>query len=73
MERKLASLFDYQRFQQNPKLQGVIQDVEGHYRHDLSEDDLLQVSAAGTADNPPSSRKTVMVIIPDSLMDGDTP
>lgn len=51
MERKMANLFDFQRFQQNPKLKRAIQDVEGRYAAALDDDDLDLVSAAGVVVN----------------------
>lgn len=46
---KLSQAFDFQRFQQNERLAGIISDVEGRYAHVLSDDDLELVSAAGDA------------------------
>ena len=50
MERKLYQAFDRQRFQQNTRLAGVIDDVESRYAHALTDDDLELVSAAGDAE-----------------------
>lgn len=47
MERKMANLFDFQRFQQDPKLKKVIQEAESRYTGALDDDDLAFVSAAG--------------------------
>lgn len=46
-ERVLFQLFDYQRFENDPQLQALIDGVEGVYGAELSDDDLIQVSAAG--------------------------
>ena len=46
-ERALFQLFDYQRFENDPQLQSVIDGVESAYGAELSDDDLIQVSAAG--------------------------
>ena len=50
MERKLYQAFDRQKFQQNKRLAGIIDDVERRYAHVLSDDDLELVSAAGAAE-----------------------
>ena len=47
MEKKLKKLFDYQRFEQNAKLEKLIQETESRYAKELSEEDLSLVSAAG--------------------------
>lgn len=52
MERKLANLFDRQRFERNAKLSGVISDVESRYAGALADDDLEMVSAAGDTGVP---------------------
>ena len=49
MENRLRKLFDYQRFSGNPKLDAVIQDVEGRHHIEgqgmlLSDDDLQNVA-----------------------------
>ena len=46
-EGTLFQLFDYQRFENDPQLQALIDGVEGVYGAELSDDDLIQVSAAG--------------------------
>ena len=51
--RKLSQAFDFQKFQQNPKLAGIVRETEGRYANvALSDDDLEQVSAAGDATVP---------------------
>ena len=47
MEKKLKMLFDYQRFEQNAKLEKLIRETENRYAKELSEEDLSLVSAAG--------------------------
>lgn len=51
MENKLTQLFDYQKFENNPKLEGIIQETKKRYAQVLSDDNLYQVSAAGEAEN----------------------
>ena len=46
MEKKLKKLFDYQRFEQNAKLEKLIQETESRYAKELSEEDLSLVFAA---------------------------
>lgn len=50
--RTLTSLFDYQRFEGNKKLQALIDDTEARCLHHLSDDDLEWVSAAGEKTDP---------------------
>lgn len=47
MEKKLKILFDYQRFEQNEKLEKLIHETESRYASGLSDDDLFLVNAAG--------------------------
>ena len=47
MTKKLTALFDYQRFENNKRLQALIDETEARYLHNLSDDDLEWVSAAG--------------------------
>lgn len=49
MEKKLKKLFDYQRFENNPRLEALIQETESRYSAELSDDDLMMVAAAGEA------------------------
>lgn len=46
MENKLKQLFDFQRFENNPRLAKVISDAEA-CGEALSDDDLFMVAAAG--------------------------
>ena len=46
-EGTLFQLFDYQRFEDDPQLQSLIDGVESTYGAELSDDELIQVSAAG--------------------------
>lgn len=49
MEKKLKSLFDFQKFEGNPALQQVIDSVHSRYAvRELSVDEMEWVSAAGT-------------------------
>ena len=47
MEQKLKRLFDYQKFNRNPRLEAMLSDVLARYEGDLSDADLELVSAAG--------------------------
>lgn len=48
MEKKLKKLFDYQKFEQNPRLQKLIGESEARLEAaELSDDSLEKVSAAG--------------------------
>lgn len=48
MESKLKSLFEYQKFENNSRLQNLIQDSLSRYEGvELSDDDLEFVNAAG--------------------------
>ena len=48
MEKKLAQLFDYQRFEKNPELEAVIRSVTAKSgRHALSLEEADLVNAAG--------------------------
>lgn len=47
--KKLLQTFDFQQFQQNPRLAKIISDVESRYANVLSDDDLELVNAAGDA------------------------
>jgi len=50
---KLSQAFDFQKFQQNPRLDAITRDVESRYdKAALSDDDLAQVSAAGDVTVP---------------------
>ena len=58
---KLSQAFDFQRFQQNPKLAAITSDVERRYdKTDLSDDDLEMVSAAGDATVPTMHPETLL-------------
>ena len=51
--KKLSQAFDFQKFQQNPKLAGIVRETEGRYaKAALSDDDLELVSAAGDTTGP---------------------
>ena len=51
MEKKVSKLFDFQKYESNEKLAGVIKDVESRYpdskKNAISDDDLTFVAAAG--------------------------
>ncbi len=46
-EQALFRLFDYQRFEDDSQLRSLIDGVESAYGAELSDDELIQVSAAG--------------------------
>lgn len=47
MEEKIAILFDFQRFQKNSRIEKMLQELEGRYGEELTEENLSLVSAAG--------------------------
>ncbi len=47
MEKKLKTLFDYQRFKGNSKLAKMIAESEGRYLEELSDEKLTVVYGAG--------------------------
>lgn len=49
MEEKIAFLLDYQYFQKNHKIEEMLQELEGRYGKELTEENLSLVSAAGEA------------------------
>ena len=58
MERTLAKLFDYQKFEKNADLERLIDSVHSRYAiRELSLDDMEYVAAAGTPDTTPKDRK----------------
>ena len=59
MEKKLKSMFDYQKFENNSALQQVINSVHSRWSsRELSLDEMEWVSAAGAPEtNPAAGRK----------------
>ena len=50
MENKLKRLFDFQRFEKNPRLEKLVEETESRCARngrELSDEDLDRVSAAG--------------------------
>lgn len=47
MEQKLKRLFDYQKFNRNPRLDAILSEALARYEGDLADADLELVSAAG--------------------------
>ena len=47
MDKKLRTLFDYQRFAGNSRLEGMIAEAERNNIRELSMDELGMVNAAG--------------------------
>lgn len=59
MESKLKKLFDYQRFEQNEKLEALIRESEESFVRELSDDELFLVNAAGEIEmNTPDPEET---------------
>lgn len=59
MEKKIARLFDYQKYAANKDLADIIGDVESRYSLDtveLSDDDLSLISAAGNFNLQPEGK-----------------
>lgn len=56
MEKKLKSLFEFQRFSGNSRIEKMAAEAEAHYGVELSDSDLESVAAAGdlleAAENP---------------------
>lgn len=50
MDKKLKSMFEYQKFSGNSRLAKIIAESESRYAEALSDDDLDMVSAAGEFD-----------------------
>ena len=50
MENKLKRLFDYQRFANNERLAGIIEETESRRSAELRDEDLFTVNAAGSAE-----------------------
>lgn len=47
MEKKLKALFDFQKYEQNPRLNRLIAETEQRGARALSDEDLFFVNAAG--------------------------
>ena len=47
MEEKLKQLFDFQRFERNPRLEQMMAETRERWGAELSDDDLELVNAAG--------------------------
>lgn len=47
MERKIKTLFEYQCFENNPRLSKLIAETEARYAVELSDEELFMVAAAG--------------------------
>lgn len=58
MENKLKALFEYQKFEGNPRLQRIIEETEKKYSNVLSDDQLELVSAAGTLADREKDKKS---------------
>ncbi len=59
MDKKLKTLFDFQRFDGNRDLQDVIDSVHAKYaKRELDLDELEMVNAAGDPDSMLANKKT---------------
>jgi len=71
---KLSQAFDFQKFQQNPRLTDIVHDVESRYdKAALSDDDLELVSAAGEATVPTMNPEVMLGrhALPDNMDDNN--
>lgn len=50
MEKKVKSIFEFQRFEGNPRLQKLIEETENRFARELADEDLWLVNAAGVPD-----------------------
>lgn len=53
MEKRLAALFEYQKYEKDPRLQRLIEETEARFGRELNDDDLKNISAAGEIIPPP--------------------
>ena len=47
MDKKLKSMFEYQKFERNAHLEKLINETEARYSAELSDEDVSMVNAAG--------------------------
>lgn len=72
MSKKLKSVFEYQRFEQNPELEEMIADTESRYGiSELSEDELDMVVAAGETRFHRELPKITAPVILSTMITGD--
>lgn len=57
MDRLLNMLLEYQRFEKNPRIDGMLREAEDALERTLSDDELDFVSAAGEAEQKPKEEK----------------
>lgn len=57
MEKKLKSMFEYQRFAANDRLSRIIAETEERYGREIDDDDLWMVNAAGAPVLPDDDKK----------------
>lgn len=57
MDEKLSKLFDYQRFEQNPRLKKLIDEAEASSERKLTDEELSEVAAAGSRGSRTAKRK----------------
>lgn len=55
MDKKLKTLFDYQKFTQEPSLEGVIKTLEPDFGCELNDESLFAV-AGGKQENYPTNK-----------------
>lgn len=60
IEKNLKSLFEFQKFEKNSRLEKIISETENRYATNLSDSDVSNVAAAGdvglTAENFPDGK-----------------
>lgn len=47
LDRKLKALFEFQRYEKNPRVEALIRETQSRYGAELSDDALGMVNAAG--------------------------
>ena len=61
MEQKLRRIYEYQRYENNPRLKKMLDDALGRYdfsgEGELSDDDVSVLNAAGTTVSKPDTGK----------------
>lgn len=58
IEQKLKDLFDMQSFVRNARIEKLVQETNGRYGEELTDDMLGYVSAAGETDNYRDSKNS---------------
>lgn len=47
IEKKLKSLFEFQKFEKNSRMEKIISETESRYASELSDNDVANIAAAG--------------------------